>query len=136
MKEIKSYVAEKYTGKDSSILNEEDYKEVEQGIYEHQHDGEALYVTSLSFVQEPEFDEEEYADNISQYPLEDLLDKFYCYISDFYDELNLSNSKTCYLEFASNDIEDIKKLRSIIGRHVYNKAYEEDGNTYMKLVIE
>lgn len=34
------------------------------------------------------------------------------------------------------DIEDIQNLRNIIGKHVYNKEYEKDGNVYIKLVIE
>lgn len=97
---------------------------------------EEIYITSLSFLQEPELGEGEGADEISQYPLEDILDKFYCYVSDFYKELNTSDSKICYLEFASPDISDIRALRGIIGKHVYNKEYEEGGETYTELVIE
>ena len=136
MKEIKNYTSEKYKKKVFQILNEREYREIEPGIYEHKQDSEVLYVTSLSFEQEPEFDEGEYADNISQYPLEDLLDKFYCHISDFYDKLNTSDSKICYLEFAAMEVSDIKNLRGIIGKHIYNKSYENDGNTYIKLIIE
>lgn len=44
--------------------------------------------------------------------------------------------KTCYLEFAAPDVDDIRNLRSIIGRHVYNKEVEESGNIYTRLVIE
>lgn len=47
------------------------------------------------------------AGNISQYPLEDILDEFYCYISDFYEDLNISSSQTCFLEFASPELEGI-----------------------------
>lgn len=129
MKNIENYGAEKYA-KESS------YKEVEQGIYEYRQEGETLYVTSLSFEQEPEYGEGTSAGEISQYPLEDLLDEFYCHISDFYEKWNVSDSHICYLEFAAMDIEDIRKLRSIIGRHAYNKEYVEDGETYEKLVIE
>lgn len=136
MKEIRNYVAKKYVKKSFPLLKNREYKKMEEGVYEYKQGNELLYVTSLSFVQEPELDEGEYADNISQYPLDDLLDKFYCHISDFYEELNVSNSKICYLEFAAMEIEDIKNLRSIIGKHVYNKNYEEDGNTYINLVIE
>lgn len=49
------------------------YKQVKEGIYECIDDGEIMYVTSLSFVQEPEYEEGEFADNISQYSLEDIL---------------------------------------------------------------
>lgn len=137
MKNIQNYVAKKY-GKSGlfSMLKKSDYKQIEDGVYEYKKDDKVLYVTSLSFEQEPEYEESEFADNISQYPLEDILDKFYCHISDFYEDLNVSDSKTCYLEFAAMDKDDIRKLRSIIGKHVYNADYEEDGRTYVRLVIE
>lgn len=136
MKEIKNFNAQKYLQIDVSLQERGSYKKVEEYVYEWTKDDETLYVTSLSFVQEPEWGEGEYADAISQYPLEDLLDKFYCHISDFYEELNLPDSRICYLEFASSDLEDIKKLRGIIGKHVYNQEYEEGGKVYVKLVIE
>ena len=93
-------------------------------------------MTSLSFVQEPCYGEGNSAADISQYPLEDILDKFFCHVSDFYDKLNVEKSKKCYLEFASNDIEDIKKLRGIIGKHVYNKEVENGDTTKVELIIE
>lgn len=136
MKEIKNFHAEKYKKKGFFLFKKRDYREVEEGIYEHKQGDRVEYVTSLSFVQEPEFDEGEYADNISQYPLEDVLERFYCHISDFYEELNVSDSKTCYLEFAAAKPGNIKRLRSMIGKHVYNKDYEEDGNVYVDLVID
>ena len=128
MKNIQNYTAKKY--------EKNDYNQIEDGIYKYKEDNEVLYVTSLSFEQEPEFDEGEYADNISQYPLEDILDKFYCHITDFYEDLNVSGSKTCYLEFAAMNKDDIRNLRSIIGKHVYNVDSEEGVCTYVKLVIE
>lgn len=124
MKNIKDYNAKKY----------KDYTQVENGIYLNEI--EKIYVTSLSFEQEPEYGEGEFADDISQNPLEDILDEFGCYISDYYDDLNIYESKECYYEFASFQKEDIEKLRSIIGKHVYNVEYEKDGKIYIKLVIE
>ncbi|MBP3889076.1 MAG: hypothetical protein J6F30_15750 [Cellulosilyticum sp.] len=73
---------------------------------------------------------------ISQYPLENLLDQFYVHISDFYEELNSKSNITCYYEFASPDLEDIQKLRSIIGKHVYNRTTTQDGENYVSLVIK
>ena len=129
MKNIENYNAEKYS--------DEKYRKLEEGIYECvDKDGDTLYVTSLSFEQEPELEEGENAGDISQYPLEDILDEFYCHISDFYEDLNTPDSIRCYQEFAAMDIEDIKNLRSIIGKHVYNKEYEKDGKVYIRLVIE
>lgn len=132
MKEINQFISEKYI----SAAIEQEYIPVEDGIYAYKADNELVYVTSLSFIQEPEYDECEYADNISQYPLEDILDKFYCYISDFYKKLNIATSKTCYLEFASSEIDDIRQLRSIIGKHVYTKERKSDNNIYVDLIIE
>lgn len=131
MKDIKNYTAEKYETGGTAV-----YKQVKEGIYECIDDDEIMYVTSLSFVQEPEFEEGEFADNISQYPLEDILDEFYCHISDFYEELNVADSTVCYLEFGAMDLEDIVNLRGIIGKHVYNAEYEKEGQVYIKLVIE
>ena len=124
MKQIENYVADKYS--------DDRYIEIEEGIYKINENNEVLYVTSLSFVQEPEFNEGDNANFISQYPLEDILDKFYCHISDFYEEYNTVDSQKCYQEFASPDIEDVKNLRSIIGKHVYNKEINE----YIELIIE
>lgn len=97
MKQIENYAAHKY--------NDDKYIEIEEGIYKIIGDSGVEYVTSLSFIQEPEFDEGTDASYISQYPLEDILDKFSCYISDFYEELNLEDSQKCYQEFASFNIE-------------------------------
>lgn len=43
------------------------------------------FVTSIAFIQEPEYGENNPSDKfISQYPLEDVLDKFECSINDTY----------------------------------------------------
>lgn len=126
MKSIQNYNAKKY--------NNDKYKEIESGIYKitDDFDFSDMYVTSLSFIQEPELGEGENASDISQYPLEDILDKYLVHVSDFYDDLNVVDSEICYQEFASPRLDDIKKLRGIIGKHVYNK--EEDGK--IRLIIE
>ncbi len=126
MKNIKNYDAKKY--------EDPKYEKVEEGIYKIFDDWkhEDLYVTSLSFVQEPELGEGEDASYISQYPLEDVLDKFLVFVSDFYESLNTSTSNECYQEFASPRLKAVQELRTIIDKHVYNK--EEDGK--IKLIIE
>ena len=136
MKNIKSCEAEKYhTAKTKGLFKKPLYLPIEEGIYQI-NDDEKLYVTTLSFEQEPEYGEGQDAVDISQYPLEDILDKFFCHISDFYEDKNVSGSVVCFLEFAAPDLEDLRKLRSIIGKHVYNKEVEEAGQVYIKLVIE
>lgn len=124
MKNIQYYNAVKYA--------ENQYKLREHGIYCK--DGE--YYVSLSFVQEPELDEGANSTYISQYPLEDVLDKFLVYVSDFYDIENGKGQEVCVLEFASNKEENIVKLLSIVGKRVYNKVVIEDGEEAVVLVIE
>lgn len=118
MKEIQNYHAPKYDG--------EEYRLVEDGVYETEANGEKTYVTSLSFVQEPEFGEGRNAAEISQYPLEEILDDFMCYISDFYPNLNTADSLICYQEFACTDLECIQELRGLIGKHAYEKKVGSD----------
>lgn len=125
MKQIENYAAEKYKNSE--------YEQIEEGIYKIlDEDEEELFVTSLSFVQEPELKEGSSAADISNYPLEDILDRFYCHVSDFYAEKNTADNSTCYLEFGSPELVDVINLRSIIGKHVYNR---EEGER-VELVIE
>ena len=103
-------------------------------IYENMNQElQEVYVTSIVFEPEPDYSENAPSETqISQYPLKDILDEFYCEVFDFYEKENESDANNSYVEFASDDIEYIRKLLSIIGKHVYNK---EDGE-YIKLVIE
>ena len=105
MKNIIDFPAEKYkTGS---------YQMIETGIFRT----EERYVTSLSFVQEPEYGEGTDSKLISQYPLEDVLDTFMVYISDFYDSENSAGRTLCHLEFASDDIADIRQRIDDRGSH-------------------
>ena len=125
MKQIENYIAEKYSS--------EEYREVEKDIYRFVDDDEdELFVTSLAFVQEPELGEGANAADIAQYPLEDILDKFYCHVSDFYEGMNNADSENCVLEFGSPDLQDVINLRNIIGKHVYN----QDADGTVRLIIE
>lgn len=124
MRNITNYNAEKYKSTN--------YIKIEENIYKINNE----FVTSLSFEQDFEQAKTNSLKNILQYPLEDILDKFYVYISDFYKELNKNNSNICFLEFASDNIQNIKNLRSIINKHVYNKIKIIDGIKYKELMIE
>ena len=124
MRSIANFDAEKYADNPA-------YDSVEPGIYLVK-DGSEEFVTSLTFEQEPDLGEGDSPARISQYPLEDLLDRFNVWISDFYTELNSSSAGTCYQEFAGADLSDIQALREIIGRHVYLK---NDGSA-VDLVID
>lgn len=138
MKNIRLYEAQKYK-KTIGFFRKKVYQKAEEGIYQKAGvpEEEKEFFISLSFEQEPELDEGENAGDISQFPLEDILEKFSCYVNDFYDDLNQATSNTCYLEFASPDLSDLQNLKTIIGKHVYNVPFTgEDGREYVDLKIE
>ncbi|MDR2870123.1 MAG: hypothetical protein LBV04_06720 [Deferribacteraceae bacterium] len=128
MKNFKNYAAEKYSDKAK-------FEEIEQGIYKtlnpyEGYETEEIYVTSLSFEQEPELPGEEGGSprNITQTPFESLLDEFSVYVTDFYDAINEKSEITCYQEFGSDELEDIKNLRSMIGKRIYAETYMEEAD--------
>lgn len=92
-----------------------------------------IFVTSIVFEAEPDLGENSPSEPvISQYPLEDILDKFYVYLHDDYVDENTSDTINSYVEFASEDIEDIRAVLSILGKHVYNV----DEGDYIDIKIE
>lgn len=136
MKNFKNYTPEKYKGSD--------FQKMEEGIYKtkspYGNKDEDIFVTSLSFEMEPECYGEEDASprNITQVPFEALLDDFLVFVTDFYEQLNADSKTVCYQEFGSFDFEDIRKLRSVIGKRVYAVPYtdETDGEEYYNVVVE
>lgn len=109
-----------------------EYHEVAPNVYSYNDH----FVTSLSFEQEPAWGEGQSAADISQYPLEDVLERYYVHVSDFYPELNHKASATCYLEFAANKVKRIEDLLGIIGKRVINKDIYENGEVSTILIIE
>ena len=138
MKNFQNYTAEKY--------HTEAYTKVEEGIYQTKspydclHGEEMIYVTSLTFEMEPECygEEESSPQDISQIPFEGILDDFSVYVTDFYEELNASSEVLCYQEFGSSYLEDIQKLRTIIGKRYYAVPCmeEDEEEEYWEGVIE
>ena len=124
MKNISAFKASKYSTKDYELLEDDIYR-----------CGDVCVIT-LQFQQEPEMDEGSSSADISQYPLEDILDRFNVHISDFYDSENKCAKVNCRLEFASRKIENIRKLKYIIGKRVYNKVVTKNGDDFVELVIE
>ena len=124
MKKINEFIAEKYKSSN--------YEPIEPGIFKVSN----TFVTSISFQQEPEYGEGTGPNQISQYPLEDILDYFSVYVSDFYAEINVSNSSLSYLEFASVDLANIRRFRQIIGKHVYSRVIRINNIDHIELVIE
>ncbi len=141
MKNFQNYTPEKYAGAD--------YQKVEEGIYWGKNPYwkpgglmEDVFVTSLTFEMEPDCYGEEGGcpQDITQIPFEDILDTFSVYVTDFYDDLNQASGRICYQEFGSSDIENIRNLRTLIGKRFYAAACEEDDEEYedeeYKIVIE
>lgn len=136
MKNFRNYKAEKYM--------KSDFKEIEEGIYKTKSPygsyGGDIFVTSLSFEMEPECYGEKNASpqNITQVPFESLLDDFSVFVTDFYEQLNANSETVCYQEFGSFQLEDIQKLRSVIGKRVYAVPYTDknDGEEYYNVVME
>lgn len=122
MKNIRFYAAPKYSSPE--------YEEAENGIYmfhENGYDNEddLVYVTSLVFEQEPGFGENAPdSPYVSQYPLEDILDDFFCWCGDFYDRENEEDKQNSYVEFVCDGIECIRDILSLAGKHVYMSPSE------------
>lgn len=136
MKNFASYKADKYAAQADKFVEVEDgiYKTTDPiGILEDE-----IFVTSLTFELEPErYGEDEGSPKyIPQIPLEDILDEFCVFVTDFYEDLNKASDSVCYQEFGSGDIEDIRNLRTLIGKKFYAEVYEKDGKEYIRLVTE
>ncbi len=108
--------------------NQQNYELIENSIYKDlkdEDDGNCRMTISY------ELD----SDN-SQYPLEDILDKFYLYVSDFLESENNSNSNKIKIELGGT-LEDIKKAQEIIGKKIYNQDFlDEDEQIRVNLKIE
>lgn len=134
MKNFENYTANKYTTSD--------FQKIEDGIYKtmspYDSGDKDIFVTSLTFEMEPECYGEEDASprNLTQVPIEGLLDEFGLFVTDFYEELNETSETICYQEFGSFDLEDIQKLRTLIGKRFYAVPYTDGEEEYYNMVIE
>lgn len=134
MKNFKSYTPEKYMTSD--------FEQIEEGIYKtkspYDTGEQDIFVASLAFEMEPECYGEEDASprNLTQVPIEGILDEFNLFVTDFYEQLNETSETICYQEFGSFDLENIQKLRRLIGRRFYAVPYLEDGEEYYEMATE
>lgn len=133
MKNFQNFTPQKYMTSD--------FQKISDGIYKTKspYDSNDIFVTSLTFEMEPECYGEEIASpsNLTQIPIEGILDEFNLFVTDFYEQLNQSSEIICYQEFGSLDLEDIKNLRTLIGKRFYAVPYTgEDGEEYYNMVIE
>ena len=127
MKNIKCFVCEKY--------NSEKFEEVENFVYKNGNPNEYAnieYSIPITFEQEPKFGEGKNSKDISQYPLEDVLDEFFIHVSDFFDELNTGKNNICYLEL-SGDLQNVLNFKNkIIGKRVFNKIKKDERRLIIK----
>ena len=133
MKNFQNFTPQKYMTSD--------FQKISDGIYKTKspYDSNDIFVTSLTFEMEPECYGEENASpsNLTQIPIEGILDEFNLFVTDFYEQLNQSSEIICYQEFGSLDLEDIKNLRTLIGKRFYAVPYTgEDVEEYYNMVIE
>lgn len=133
MKNFQNFTPKKYMTSD--------FQKISDGIYKTKfpYDSNDIFVTSLTFEMEPECYGEENASpsNLTQIPIEGILDEFNLFVTDFYEQLNQSSEIICYQKFGSLDLEDIKNLRTLIGKRFYAVPYTgEDGEEYYNMVIE
>ena len=68
----------------------------------------------------------------TQYPLEDILDKYYVNCTEIMEEKEESGKRIFIFEVEGEDIEAIKSIANLVGKRVYNY---KDGD-YIKLGIE
>ena len=137
MRNFENYTPEKYMTPD--------FQKIEDGIYKTKspyktlkEETENIFVTSLAFEMEPDCYGEEDASprNLTQVPIEGLLDEFNLFVTDFYEQLNETSETICYQEFGSFDLADIQKLRTLIGKRFYAVPYMENGKEYYNMVTE
>ncbi len=103
------------------------YELVENGIYKDLTDkNDAKYRMTISYELE--------SDN-NQYPLEDLLDKYYLHVSDFLESENNNKTNKFKLELGGN-LDDIKRSKEIIGKKVFNRDFLDENQVRVKLMIE
>ncbi|MCG8573793.1 MAG: hypothetical protein MI810_02820 [Flavobacteriales bacterium] len=103
------------------------YQFIEEGIYNDLKDDGGFATHRIAMAMELEEGEN------SQYPLEDVLDKFYVHVEEFLE----SNEADSYHYILGGELDDIQSLKSIIGKRVYNKEFvDEEGQTRVQLIIE
>ena len=118
MKNITLETAQKYA-------DESQFRLVQDSIYEDMNDDdETKYRMTVSYESDDD-----------QYPLEDILDKFYLHVSDFLELENDPESRFFKRELAG-ELNDLINAQTIIGRTVYNQDFLDGKDVRVRLVIE
>lgn len=107
--------------------NPSNYQLIETGIYNDLNDKGGFSTHRIAMTMELEEGEN------SQYPLEDILDKFFVHVEEFLESKDARHPKI----ILGGELDSIQSLSSIVGKRAYNQEYvDEDGHTRVKLVIE
>ena len=118
MENITLETAQKYA-------DESQFRLVQDSIYEDMNDeDETKYRMTVSYESDDD-----------QYPLEDILDKFYLHVSDFLELENDPESRFFKRELAG-ELNDLINAQTIIGRTVYNQDFLDGKDVRVRLVIE
>lgn len=120
MKNFKIIEVEKL--KDSSS-----YELIEDGIYNDLKDDGGFSTHRIAMTMELEEGEN------SQYPLEDILDKYYVHVEEFLEAKNENEPSYIF----GGELDNIQNFKSIIGKRAFNEDFvDEEGQTRVKLIIE
>ena len=99
---------------------------INEGIYNDLKDDGGFSTHRIAMAVELEAGEN------SQYPLEDILDKYYVHVEEF---LSKSENESNYI--FGGELDDIQNFKSIIGKRAFNEDFvDEEGQTRVKLIIE
>ena len=107
------------------------YEKIEEGIYKDLNDLDSTnYRISLSF----DLEENE----TFQYPLEDILDKYFLHISNIIKNETEQDKDNISIEIElAGELEDVQKVKKILGKRVYNQiSSKENGQHSVSLIIE
>jgi len=107
------------------------YEKIEKGIYKDLNDLDSTnYRIALSFDLE---------ENESfQYPLEDILDKYFLHISNIIKNETEQDKDNISIEIElAGELEDVQNVKKILGKRVYNQiSSKENGQHSVSLIIE
>ena len=105
------------------------YEKIDDGVYKDLNDLDTTnYRIALSF----ELEENE----TFQYPLEDILDKYFLHISNIIKNETEQDNISIEIELAG-ELEDVQNVKKILGKRVYNQiSSKENGQYSISLIIE
>lgn len=108
--------------------NSINYEFIEEGVYKDLNDDDpAKFRIAISYELETNEDK--------QYPLEDILNKYFLHVEDFLEDDNDSESNLFKLELGG-ELENVIEAKEIIGKRVFNREKIEAGKILIELVVE